>query len=57
MVAAVMAAVRAYLEDDEDDAAPALGEAPPASLSWRMAAWLPSVDPWAARRRTWTGRG
>ena len=54
MVAAVMAAVQAYLDDE---AVAEVDEGLPMNPSWRMAAWLPTVDPWASRHRSWTGRG
>ena len=43
-VAAVMAAVQAYLDDE---AVAEVDEGLPMNPSWRMAAWLPTVDPWA----------
>ena len=54
MVAAVMAAVQAYLDDE---AVAEVDEGLPMNPSWRMAARLPTVDTWASRHRSWTGRG
>ena len=54
MVAAVMAAVQAYLDSE---AVAEVEEALSMNPSWRMAARLPSMDTWASRHRSWTGRG
>ena len=54
MVAAVMAAVQAYLDSE---AVAEVEGALSMNPSWRMAAWLPSVDTWASRHRSWSGRG
>ena len=55
VLAAVMAAVQAYVDDEEANARAA--EPPPPSRAWRLAAWLPTADAQLARHRSWTGRG
>ncbi len=55
VLAAVMGAVQAYVDEEEANAH--TQEPLPPSRAWRLAAWLPTADIQLGRHRSWTGRG
>jgi hypothetical protein len=59
VLAAVMAAVQAYLDEEASqpvDAEPLGGQAVPWKRAWQMAARLPMADVQFRQPRSWTGR-